>query len=166
MPNTYEPIATASPSSNSYSYTFSSIPSTYTDLILVVTGYVAAGAADVELRMNSDTGSNYDYVALYVDTSAVSSYHINGTTAASGTWYGNMNTDPRHQMIIHFFNYANATTYKNYISRSIHKDRGSDLVGGTWKSTSAITSITVISGSSVQYFNTGTVMTLYGIKAA
>jgi len=60
MPSTYTPIATNTLASVSTGVTFSSIPSTYTDLVLVInyrldgTGTGAAGA----LRFNSDSGSN------------------------------------------------------------------------------------------------------------
>ena len=59
-------------------------------------------------------------------------------------------------------NYANTTTYKTVLTRA---SSNGDIVMAnvsTWRSTSAITSL-VYAGAT---FNSGTVFTLYGIKAA
>ena len=59
------------------SMTFSSIPQTYTDLVIKVSGRNAdTGGGNARLRFNSDTTSgNYAYRSLYTS---------NGTSAASG----------------------------------------------------------------------------------
>ena len=64
MPNTYEPIATNTLGSAASSVTFSSIPSTYTDLIVVMNYANSTGLADVFFRFNGDTGSNYSDTIL------------------------------------------------------------------------------------------------------
>jgi hypothetical protein len=58
--NTYEAIATQTLGSAAASVTFSSIPGTYTDLVIVCTPLrVTAGAEELVFQFNSDTGSNY-----------------------------------------------------------------------------------------------------------
>jgi hypothetical protein len=67
-------------------------------------------------------------------------------------------------MIAHINNYSNATTYKTALVRSMALGTPGNCVDafvGTWRSTAAITSVT-IRGSVVS----GTTYSLYGIKAA
>jgi hypothetical protein len=61
-------------------------------------------------------------------------------------------------------NYSNTTTFKTFLSRTnVASDRVEALVG-LWRSTSAITSITLYCGSNS--FVTGSTFTLYGILKA
>ena len=55
MPVTYEPIATATLGTAANSYTFSSIPSTFTDLVLVV-DVIEATANNYGIRINGNSG--------------------------------------------------------------------------------------------------------------
>jgi hypothetical protein len=61
-------------------------------------------------------------------------------------------------------NYSNATTYKTALARTSEDGVAAAYVG-LWRSTSAITSITIDKGSS-DNFASGSTFTLYGIKAA
>jgi hypothetical protein len=62
MPATYEPIATYTASGSPTSYTFSSIPATYTDLYIAL-NLTSSGdnAGGFQWRYNGDTGSNYSW---------------------------------------------------------------------------------------------------------
>ena len=62
-------------------------------------------------------------------------------------------------------NYSNATTYKTVLWR----DNSNTYVAaqaGLWRSTSAITSITLSTNSSATNFASGSTFSLYGILAA
>ena len=59
MPATYEPIASTTLGTAAADITFSSIPGTYTDLVLVLYGGFATAASDLYTQFNSDTGTNY-----------------------------------------------------------------------------------------------------------
>ena len=61
-------------------------------------------------------------------------------------------------------NYANTTTYKTNISRSNNASTGVDAIATLWRNTAAITSVKVYPASG--NMATGTIATLYGIKAA
>ena len=63
MTTTYEFIAKNVLSSNTSSITFSSIPQTYTDLVLIINGG-NTGAVQVAIRFNGDTGNNYSNQSL------------------------------------------------------------------------------------------------------
>lgn len=168
MAATYTPIATTTlANSTTLSVTFNSF-SGYTDLV-IVSSTKSQGGYDFQnqlLTFNSDTGTNYSYTQLYGNGSSASSsrqssissipcgYDI-GTTQ-SGVW--SVNT-------LHIMNYANATTYKTVL---IRKNATPSLVTsevGLWRSTSAITSLTM-SRDDTNGFTTGSTFTLYGIKAA
>jgi hypothetical protein len=157
MPATYEPIATTTLGSSASSVTFSSIPGTYTDLILVVNGTSTATNGN-EMQFNGDTGNNYSFTLLYgTGSAAVSSRNSNISFAYAGRTNTNQSVS-----ITQIMNYANTTTYKTVLTRA---SSNGDIVMGnvsTWRSTSAITSL-VYAGAT---FNSGTVFTLYGIKAA
>lgn len=161
MPATYEPIATTTLSSNAASTTFTSIPSTYTDLIIIVQGYMTADE-NVYLQFNSDTASNYSNTTLGGDASSAFS---NRTSNQSKLLVGGLFTSSTGQAIHHVFNYANTTTNKTVLTRS---DTAGNIVQarvGLWRSTSAITSI-LIGADSSSNFISGATFTLYGIKAA
>jgi hypothetical protein len=67
-------------------------------------------------------------------------------------------------IIINVLNYSNSTTYKTTIDRS-NTDTYVNSYVNLWRNTAAITSIKV--GASGTYtMSAGTVITLYGIKAA
>jgi hypothetical protein len=73
MPATYEPIATYTFPSAAQSYTFTSIPGTYDDLILIVANETASSGQTIEMSFNGDTGNNYAYANL----TAPNGYGIN-----------------------------------------------------------------------------------------
>jgi hypothetical protein len=162
MPSTYEPIATTTIGTAVNSYTFSSIPGTYTDLVIICNGNASA-TVDTGLRFNGDTGSNYSYTRMYSNGSATASDGANNMDYAAGaSWYA---ASTNNTSIINVMNYANTTAFKTVASRS---NATSTLVGFTsnlWRSTAAITSVTITTVGASTY-SVGTTFTLYGIKAA
>lgn len=158
--STYTPIATTTLGSASAGVTFSSIPQTYTDLVLVVDGNTTAGPTDNNMQFNSDTGSNYSITALYGDGSTAASFRsAAGNMEVGGIyWAGG-----RGNRIVNIMNYSNSTTYKTILSRVASGTLIQARVG-LWRSTSAITSIYVYVGAST--YVAGTTFTLYGIAAA
>lgn len=162
MPSTYTPIATTTLGSTTQSYTFSSIPSTYTDLVLITNMKVASGQDNICVRLNGDTGTNYSYTRIKGNgSSAGSDRGTNGTQAL----IGNESNAQFTTEITHFMNYANSTTYKTILARSNATD--SEVVAwvNLWRSTSAITSILVRSAGGGGFVS-GSTLTLYGIAAA
>jgi hypothetical protein len=167
MAKTYEPIATTTLTSAAANITFSSIPATYTDLILVLNVAIASGGGgESVIRFNSDSGSNYSNTYLYGNgTSALSARNTNSTvgrvsySASFTTTVGNMN------YIVQVQNYSNSTTNKTFLSRANNAANAADAIVGLWRSTSAITSIQFFYSDSSNII-TGSSATLYGIKAA
>lgn len=163
--NTYEAIATNTVTSTVSSVTFSSIPSTYTDLV-IVGNVLGNGSVSIDLQFNGDTATNYSYTVLDGGSGTANpARQTNTTNTQFAGWSFNLNstTNPS-TMIAHINNYSNATTYKTALVRSMALGTPGNCVDafiGTWRSTAAITSI-AIRGSVVS----GTTYSLYGIKAA
>lgn len=162
MPATYEPIATQTLGSAAATVTFSSIPGTYTDLVLVVDGQASTGQRNLLLQFNGDTGTNYSATILYGDSSGAGSVRQTNQTTAN---VGGIDTTSQSNTIAHIMNYSNSTTFKTAIGRG---NSASTIVAAkvsVWRNTSAITSIVASLAASDTFF-TGCTFTLYGIKAA
>lgn len=166
MPVTYEPIATATLGTAANSYTFSSIPSTYTDLVLTVF-VIEAVANNYGIRINGDSAANYSDTYMYGGgDSSVNRSNDTSTTQAFPTQVGGSATFPTF-MRIHFFSYTNSG-YKTFLMEAAQDRNASGSVDrsvGLYRSTSAITSIE-IRNASVNNLSVGSIFTLYGIKAA
>lgn len=165
MATTYEPIATQNGTGSSATVTFSSIPSTYTDIVLVANPVFTVNAANINIRINGDTGTNYSDTYINGNgTTAASARDTNQTLIYfSGTSTG-VTTANRDNGIAHFMNYSNTTTYKTVLIR--YNQAGQIVVGevGLWRNTAAITSISLI--ATTGNLDTASTFTLYGIKAA
>jgi len=169
MAATYEPIATNTLSSTTSSVTFSSIASTYTDLILVLSVACNTNDQSITFRLNSDTATNYSTTNLLGNGSAASSRRT--TSQTSG--YVARDTSPtttvgEFNAICQIQNYANTTTYKTVLCRAngavSQTYTGAEASVSLWRKTpETITSITLSVGGT---FSIGSTFTLYGIKAA
>lgn len=162
MPSTYEPIATNTLGSTATIITFSSIPSTYTDLVLVV-ACLDNGGGRTRLRLNGDSATNYSRINLVGNGSGAASYQ--GTSEAQfdlSVAAGTSSTSPTVQ-VISINNYSNTTTNKTILSRYSLASGATEAMTGLYRSTSAITSVSYFTQGTMQI---GTTATLYGIKAA
>jgi hypothetical protein len=168
--NTYEAIATQTLGSAAATVTFSSIPGTYTDLVLVINGGTTDGNEGAQFRLNSDSGTNYSVTYLAGDGSAASSGRGSSLTAgrlnqASSLGATNSLTS---NIIVQFMNYSNTTTNKTVISRT-NVTTGTypavEAMVNLYRSTSAITAIELRMSGSGTYM-AGSTFSLYGIKAA
>ena len=160
---TYEPIATTTLGSSASSYTFTSIPATYTDLIVI--GQIKGTASTyLNVRFNSDTGSNYSRTIISGNGSSAISDRRSNQTAIATDYNETIQTNFNYITTLHIMNYSNSTTYKTLLGRPNNAANGSGASVGLWRSTSAITSVSLVADSSA--FDTGTTFTLYGIKAA
>lgn len=162
MASTYEPIATTTLGTAAISTTFSSIPSTYTDLRLIITGTSTDSIRF--LRFNSQSTAVYSFTTLDGDGTNLISSRVTGSSRlyvanADSATYPSLN-------IVDIFSYAGSTNKTVLSSTSADANgtgRSTEYVG-LWRNTAAITTILVslITGT----FGVGTTFTLYGIKAA
>jgi hypothetical protein len=170
--STYTPIASQTLSSAAASVTFSGIPQTYTDLVLVAaaTGDRSSNVDSLAIRFNSDSGSNYSYTYMTGESStgAISGRASNQTNIWCGNFTSNNVNNPS-SIIIQIQNYSNTTTNKTTLSR------GNPIAGGgysavnanvgLWRNTAAVTSVTVRSETG-NNFRSGSTFNLYGIASA
>jgi hypothetical protein len=161
MATTYEIISKTILGSSAASITFSSIPSTYTDLLIDVSSRNTAVDTENTFSFNG-SGANFSIRRLYG----------NGTTTGSDTLYGYSLTTTSGFTANTFSN--NSIYIPNYLSsnfKSISIDGVAEnnatasaqvLSAALWSNTAAITSITLqpTSGS----YATGSSFYLYGIK--
>jgi hypothetical protein len=160
---TYAKIATTTLGSSTSSYTFSSIPSTYTDLVLISSD-TNAGSDYAFVRFNSDSGANYSGTQLDGSGSAASSGRLtrsSGSPFSNGIYIGQA-VNAQNTRIINIMDYANTTTLKTVLIRPSLTTYVSAYVG-LWNSTAAINSITLTANSTT--FTAGSTFTLYGIQA-
>ena len=160
MAITYEPINTATTAGTS-SIDWTSIPSTYTDLVLVAVGTEnAVGGGYFKVILNNDgAGTTYSRTMIRGNGSSASS-------AISGNepyWVPDFATNPS-TAILHIMNYSNATTYKTMLGRWNQTTAQVTAQVNLWRNTAAINRITLQSSASGNTL-IGT-FTLYGIKAA
>lgn len=150
-------LTTASPT-----VTFTSIPSTYTDLRIVIAGTFVSGVDDLLVRFNSDSGTNYSRTFLYGAGSGTGTSGRQSNT--NGLYIAGLSTV---QSISKWdiLDYANTTTYKTVLVRSDASDWATFATVGMWRSTSAITSISIANGSAGN-MTSGSSFKLYGIEAA
>jgi len=167
---TYEPIQTTTlANSTTSTVTLSSIPSTYTDLRIVISNYKSVTANQtLGMRFNSLTSFSYTY--LNGNGSAASSGRATSAGAINAGFTAGSSTTVPIMATIDIMNYANTTTFKTALIRYSCERNGSgevDAIVGLSQNTAAINSINFTMNSDpTSYFTSGTVFTIYGIKAA
>ena len=163
MANTFELISSVTVGSGgAATITFSSIPSTFTDLCMKVSAKNLSGVAQtIRASINGSTAN-------------ISTRYIEGTgsTVYSGTdtnWLGSSgdSTNTFSNFEWYIPNYA-GSSYKSISVDSVTELNGNPayatLIAGLWSSTSALNSITLTqSGSNFAQYSTAY---LYGVKNA
>jgi hypothetical protein len=163
MATTYEAIATTTLGSAASSYTFSSIPSTFTDIILVTSIQATSSGQGLYLQFNGDTGSNYSYTYLRGNGSTATSGRATNNTLCLLSTIAEPPTTGFANYIAQLQSYA-GSTYKTSIVRANAAGAGVEAIVNLWRSTSAINAVRIfISGGNM---NTGSTFTLYGVKSA
>jgi len=163
MANTFELIASYTASGSVASIDFTSIPSTYTDLVLIVNGALPAssGLYAIGLEFNGDTTtSNYSYTRLQGNGTSATSNRASSDTAIGFI------AETASMDVIQIMNYSNTSTYKTTLSRassSYASDGRTAAYVSLWRNTAAINRIDI--KSSVNY-TSATTFTLYGILSA
>jgi hypothetical protein len=174
MANTMTLIASSTVGSGgAASISFSSIPSTYTDLCVKISARMDTAAANVsylKVRFNAATTNYADRTVFGSGAVAGSVFNIIGdqtgiywlaipAAASTSSVFGNAD--------VYVPNY-NSANYKSVSIDSVSENNGTTtyafLVAGLWQSTSAITSINLVpdAGALVQY----STFYLYGVKNA
>jgi hypothetical protein len=168
MANTFTLIASSSNFEDTTALAFSSIPQTYTDLMVILSvrgkGY---NGSDMSLKFN---GSSSNYVSRYFwkdGNSSSATSEIGGTTSAfvgiiPGLQAG---SNAYGMMSIYIPNYASGSLYKSLGIETISERNGNDqwlFIGSSlWNDSSPITSLIV---TCAQQYTGANTAHLYGIK--
>lgn len=161
MANALTPLANLTLGSSASGITFSSISGDYRDLVIIATyANTIANSDYIGVKINSDTGSNYNAVTMSGSGSSTNSSTYNnsslGWLTVQGGFEGNLQ--------VNFFDYAATNKNKVWISRNNTPAYGVETVGGQWNSTSAITSLNLYSINGWS-FTAGSTFALYGVSA-
>jgi hypothetical protein len=151
---TYTPLATVTLGASASSVTFSSIPATYRDLILVCE---YTNASNGLLRFNSDTGSNYTYVRMYGNGSSASSDSGPDTGFAIATG----SSTSGQTSIIQIMDYSATDKHKTVLIRNGLASTFVNASANRWANTAAITTVSFQVGT----YGAGSRFDLYGIAS-
>ena len=169
MANTYTAIATTTVGSGGAStISFTSIPGTYTDLVLALSlRQSGSGGSNVAMTFNSSTTSYTNIDLIVANTSITSESTVLGTSSIKIGFI----TSPDYTSStfantqVYIPNYA-GSNYKTVSTEQVMENNASTvyfgLFAGLWSNTSGITSITLTpqTGNFIQY----STATLYGIS--
>jgi len=176
VPSSYESIATVTATGGDSFLEFSSIPSTYASLqirgIAQDTNTGGTGAVSINIRFNSDSGSNYAIHELRGDgTSATAqgSDNYSSPLIYNAQWRASTSSSIFGVSIIDIHDYASTSKYKTvrYMAAADGNTGNTSsrisLGSALWMSTSAINTIRIIPFVA---FAAGSTFALYGIKGA
>ncbi len=168
MANTYTLIASSTVGSGgAANIDFTSIPSTYTDLLIKLSGRddrSGESVTDVLIKFNNST-SNLTNIRLYgngtvstSDSSSTGRVGVEPAPTATANTFGNFE--------IYIPNYAGSNN-KSYSADAVSENNATlsfqTLIAGLWSQTTAINQVTLYPGSSANFVQHSTAY-LYGIK--
>ena len=171
MANTFEQIGSTITvgSGGAANFNFTSIPSTYTDLVIKVSARINVAAVDahISLRFNNNSGNIYSMKLVRSDGSSASSYSEVNETSMNfyGTAAGNSATSSTFSNLeLYIPNYAGSITKSvslDSISENNATTAWSYFYAGSSSSTAAINQVTLTGSASYLQYSTAS---LYGIK--
>lgn len=168
MATAWTALANITLSGTQATITFSSISGSYRDLVLVGSNVLSSTSNEhMQIRFNSDSGSNYNMVTARGDGSSTASSSSSGTTEGNFGTFVMPNTSSPSNFVLQIMDYAATDKHKTLLARSDNVNStfpGASMTAVRWASTSAITSITLKFQSTATYA-VGSNFALYGVSA-
>lgn len=160
----YDALSTVTLSSATNTVSFSGIPSGYKHLQLRISALGDTSTAyDVIMRLNSDSGTNYNWHRFYGNGSSVSA----GNSTSSNMYIAGDGARTNYPLasVVDILDYNNSQ--KNKVAKIFtgwdHNGSGViTLWSGLWRNTSPITSINI--SVVISNFAAGSTFSLYGVK--
>ena len=171
MANTYTLISSNVLTSSAASVTFSSIPATYTDLVIKFSARVdgATTGRELRLRFNSDTTTLYSNTVVRGDGSTASSYRDSSATyTAAGRASGSSSTSNTFSNVeIYIPNYTVSQNRPSSLFSALENNTATISNGlvasaNLYRSTTTVSSIEISPTS--DNFVSGSSFYLYGVK--
>lgn len=166
--STWVKLGTASGSS----LTFSSIPNTYTDLVLLasIRDLTSGGGTGQTLYMQFNSDSSTIYSGTWLEANSGSAVYSSRNSAQTGFRVAVVNSTASSaatfgNLMIYIPNYANTSYNKTFICDYITENNGSNtymgIDTGVWRSNAAIHTVGIGTGFTLDSNSTAT---LYGVK--
>lgn len=168
MPATYEPISTTTVTgSSTATITFSSIPATYTDIVLVgyTNGSRTTYGGDFQIQFNNDTTGNYDMIIMSGTGSSVTANRYANQQSINMGPLGPNGTSEFNFTLCHINNYTSTNGHKPIYSVTSGQSQAVIRVHGVWTNSAQAINRIDLTGNTYN-FNVGTTVTLYGILKA
>jgi len=171
---TYEPINTYTATSNVAVITFSSIPATYDDLILVGNLISVAAGTDTYMRFNGSTSGYYRQSYYANGSSKYGQRTLNSAAIQMGFAIVGVNSGFTGQIISHIGGYSSTNYATPVITRGNQSNHTTDgnyevaIMSQIWNDTSVVNQIQIAGDANftTASIGTGSVFTLFGIKGA
>lgn len=156
----YTAIASQTLTSSASSVTFSSIPGTFRDLVLV-SQPIGNQQSALFIRFNGDSGNNYQFVRMSGNGSTASSANSSSQSSINIANLAAMTTTSESTSIVQIMDYSVTDKHKTVLCRFDTPSIATSAIVGRWANTSAINSIEVLGFD----FVAGSTFSLYGIAA-
>ena len=157
------PLSSITLTSSASSVTFSGIPQTYNDLILVTSTKGTSTSSHCLLTFNSDSGTNYSNTYIY--GTGASAMYVGRQTNSTGCFIGRASTTAFGVGTTHIQNYKSSTTYKAVLSKGNIPSEITINYVDLWRNTAPIISLT-ITGNGGDALVAGSTFDLYGVSTA
>ena len=148
-------LATVTLQAASSTVTFSGIPNTYRDLLLIVNVPETVGASTTYLRFNDDSGSNYTVVRLRGNGSAADGY---SATIEGAILFWDPPLDCMATAKI--FDYSANDKHKTVLLKDSIPANRFDIQTARWANSNPITSLSAETGAGT--FSAGSTFSLFG----
>jgi hypothetical protein len=162
---TYELIGSTTLGSDTQTIVVSSIPSTYTNLVLTIHASYTSSANVAFFYFNGDTNvNNYFFQEIGNTGNSSTSANYRGSNAGWGWWRQGTATDWSNAIHMEIPQYKNTGVVREAYIRAGNSIGNENLIG-RWSSTSAITSVTFSAAGGVNT-RAGSQLNVWGIKGA
>ena len=161
--STYIPLANLTLGSSASSVTFSSIPATYRDLVLVVNATLPSEGVP-RVRLNGDSGTNYSYVTMLGSSSGAQSFNASTDTFVRLGQTGTGFSGNQFIGIAQFMDYSATDKHTTVLIRNGDDSvRAVAATANRWANTAAVNQIEVF--ASANTFAAGSTFNLFGIAS-
>jgi hypothetical protein len=158
----YIPIASQTLTAAVATVTFSAIPASYGDLVLVIVATGTSSGAEGRLRFNSDSTSNYEYVQILGSTTSASSA-AGGLENSARICSFILDTSLPAQINTRIMDYKATDKHTVLMSRAGRTTMANEAMAARWPQTTAVTQIEVF--PTAGNWAAGSTFALYGIEA-
>ncbi len=169
MANTYTLISSTTLGSTTASVTFSSIPQTYTDLLLKISSRTTntSFGETIRIRPNNLTTNGSARVLRGFSGTSTSSYTYSSVLATNNSLGDGATASTFASIDVYIPNYT-SSNYKSFSSDAVSENNAADgrqdIIASLWSTTAAITSLILDNDSTPFSFTANSTFYLYGIR--